>query len=78
MRSAGFQGRMACDEAPVVRRGAAILAKSHNKPRVSRGSMISSIQKVSAERKGERNFSNRSVIVANSASGSSAAAISAL
>jgi len=69
---------MAWLDGPVVRRDAAVLAKSQSNARVSRGSMISSIQKVSAERKGERSFSKRSVIVASSASGSSAAAISAL
>ena len=58
---------MACREGPVSRNGAAVLAKSQSKARVSRGSTISSIQNVSADRKGERSFSKRSVIFANSA-----------
>ena len=44
-------GRIPWVEGPGVRRGAARLANSQSRGRVSRGSMISSIQKASAERK---------------------------
>ena len=62
---------------PGRRSGAARLAKSQMSGRVSRGSMISSIQNVSAERKGERSLVRRSSISAIFSFGSAAASISA-
>ena len=47
-------GRMGKVRGPGVRSGSARLANSHSSLRVSRGSMISSTQKVSAVRNGER------------------------
>ena len=62
---------------PASRSGAASLANSQSSGRVARGSMISSIQKVSAERKGERSFFSRSSISISFAAGSAAASRSA-
>src|SRR3989442_2082184 len=57
---AGFRyGRMWCTAGPGRRSGAARSANSQRSGRVFRGSMISSIQNVSAERKGERNLVRR-------------------
>ena len=62
---------------PGVRNGSASRAKSHSSARVRRGSMISSTQKRSALRKGERSAFSRSSISASLAFGSGAASISA-
>ena len=50
---------------PGVRTGSASRAKSHSSERVPRGSMISSTQKVSAVRNGERSLFSRSSISAS-------------
>src|SRR5262249_7699235 len=70
-------GRMRWVKGPGSRSGAARLANSQSSGRVSRGSTISSIQNVSAERNGERSFWRRSSISASLAAGSAAASISA-
>ena len=62
---------------PGASSGCASAANSHSSFRLSRGSMISSTQKASAVRKGERSFCNRSSISASLASRSSAAETSA-
>ena len=62
---------------PRSRQGSASRANSHNSGRVSRGSMISSTQNVSAVRNGERSLLSRSSISRSLASGSGAASISA-
>src|SRR5262249_32887381 len=62
---------------PGRRSGAVRLANSQRSGRVSRGSTISSIQKASAERNGERSLFSRSSISAIFAFGSGAAARSA-
>ena len=54
-----------------------MFANSHSSRRVSRGSMISSTQKLSAVRNGERNRFSRASISSSFACGSSAASISA-
>src|SRR3989454_5854011 len=60
---AGFlYGRMWCTAGPVRLSGAARSANSQRSGRVFRGSMISSIQNVSAERNGERNLVRRASI----------------
>src|SRR5439155_24775300 len=71
------QGRIPGEDGPGRRRGAASSANSQSSGRVSRGSMISSIQNVSAERKGERSLLSRVSISAIFARGSSAASMSA-
>ena len=71
------QGRMRWVDGPGSRSGAASSANSQSSGRVARGSMISSIQKASAERKGERSFWSRSSISIIFAAGSAAAAMSA-
>jgi hypothetical protein len=70
-RRARAQGLIACVLGPVPRTGAASSTNSQRILRVSRGSMISSIQKVSALRKGERSLFSRSSISAILALGSS-------
>ena len=62
---------------PGVRRGSARLANSHSSLRVSRGSMISSTQKVSAVRNGERSALRRVSISASLALRSGAAHVPA-
>src|SRR5712691_1320524 len=75
---AGFRyGRMRCTAGPVRRSGAARSANSQRSGRVSRGSMISSIQNVSAERNGERSFVRRASISASFSFRSGAASSSA-
>ena len=70
-------GRMVNRDSPTVRIGAAMFANSHSSRRVSRGSIISSTQKLSAVRNGDRSLFSRASISSNFASGSSAASISA-
>jgi hypothetical protein len=52
-----------------MRSGAAMLANSHSSRRVSRGSMISSTQKLSAVRNGERSRFSRASIFSRFARG---------
>ncbi len=68
---------MAKRAGPEVRSGSARRAKSHSSDRVRRGSMISSTQKRSALRNGERSAFSRVSISASLAFGSGAASISA-
>src|SRR6266571_3651645 len=70
-------GRMWCAAGPGWRSGAARSANSQRSGRVFRGSMISSIQNVSAERNGERSFVRRASISASLSFGSGAASSSA-
>ena len=71
------QGRIPNERGPGVRSGSARSANSHSSLRVSRGSMISSTQKVSAVRNGERSALSRASISASLALRSGAASISA-
>src|SRR5712691_13271773 len=70
-------GRMWCAAGPGRRSRAARSANSQRSGRVFRGSMISSIQNVSAERNGERNLVRRASISASLSFRSGAASSSA-
>src|SRR6185503_12644444 len=76
-RSDSTYGRMEKVRGPGVRRGSARLANSQRSLRVSRGSTISSTQKVSAVRKGERRRLRRASISASLALGADAPSTSA-
>src|SRR2546425_124308 len=70
-------GRMWCTAGPGRRSGAARSTNSQRSGRVFRGSMISSIQNVSADRNGERSFVRRASISASLSFRSGAASSSA-